>query len=205
MEHKKIKTSLVCLSILAGILFSPVTALAQYYSQGNNFKSLVVDKKVRLVGKTDFLDNIDSNNAVFYHNDEIHFQINIENNGTETLNNINVTDFLPEGLEIDFTAGEFDKGGQTLNWTIEELDPSEIRTLIVKARIDALDNSGLKVNRVEASSDEGIGDKDTSSYYIAGTYVPITGANPLLFGTLISVFLISISLFSRKLIRGYFA
>ena len=204
MEHKNIKTILVGLALLAGVLTSPKLAEAQYYSQGNNFKSLTVDKKVRLVGKTSFLDNIDNNNAVFYHNDEIHFQINIENNGTETLNDINVVDFLPEGLEIDFTTGSFDKGGNTLSWTLDEINPSEIKTLIIKARIDALDNAGLKVNRVEASGDD-VGDNDTSSYYIAGTYVPVTGANPLFMGTLVSVLLISISLFSRKLIRGYFA
>lgn len=185
-----------------GILLSPIKTMAQYYSQGSSFKSLNVDKKVRIVHKTDYMDNIDTKTGVLYHEDEIEFKIDLENNGSETLKEINVTDFLPQGLNITFTAGNLDKGANSIYWKIDELNPGEIKTLIVKARIDALFVNGLQTNRVEANN-EHVGDKDTASYHVGESYIPVTGANPLMIGTLFSLLIMSASLFARKTIRGY--
>ena len=204
MEHKSIKTILVGLVVFAGFLLSPTKSVAQYYSQGANFKSLNVDKKVRIVHKTDYLDNIDANTGVLYHQDEIEFKIDLENNGSEVLKEINVTDLLPKGLDINFTAGNLDKGANSIYWKIDELNPGEIKTLIIKARINAMETNGLQINRVEANAGD-VGDKDTASYYVGESYVPVTGGSPLMTGTLLVILVMSVSLFSRKVIRGYLA
>jgi uncharacterized repeat protein (TIGR01451 family) len=210
VEHKILS---VTMAIAAGVILflsltNPTLAGAESYSNNDNHKTISIDKKLRSIGDSNYVDNIASSTKVFYQDDIIEFQINVTNNGDSTLKNIQVTDDLPPFLKLIFFPGSYDSTNNKVNWTIDQLDAGNTQSFLVRAKIDqAKDVKTLtkETNVAEVKVDE-LGGRDDASYFIAaggGISVPNTGDTSLPIKTGIVITLGLAGFLARKKIRGY--
>ncbi len=79
---------------------------------------------------------------------EVRFEIYFENLGTTTVENVQITDTLPEGLEFDnwgtnfwqpMNGGNYDPATRKITWTIEWLEPGWTSSINVRARVPVAD------------------------------------------------------------------
>jgi len=97
--------------ILAGILPNQMV-IAQSYSQGSGYPSIVVDKKVRPISDPTFYDNIDPKVKVFNQGEQLEFRIIVSNNSNQVLENVELKDTLPNYLSLLFYPGSYDKASK---------------------------------------------------------------------------------------------
>ena len=210
----KLLLMLFAVMVLAGSLALPTAVRADSYSSEDNRKTLSVDKKLRSVWDSEYVDNISSSTRVFAEDGVIEFKIKITNTGTTNMKNIKVTDQLPPFLSLIFFPGTYDSTNNKLTWTIDELNAGHSQEFLIRAKIDKSENVFTvtkETNVVTATVDE-ISDKDDAVYYIGNVgstsannqvIVPETGNASLILET-IGVISAGISgLALRKKIRGY--
>ena len=78
VQHKnKLFLTLFAVMVLAGSLALPVEVKADSYSNEDNRKTLSVDKKLRSVWDSEYVDNISSSTRVFAEDGVIEFKIKI--------------------------------------------------------------------------------------------------------------------------------
>jgi len=204
-KNKSIGLIIATLVVLSLSLLKPTLVRAESYSNEDNRKTLSVDKKLRSVSDSKYVDNISSSTKTFFQGDLIEFQIKIENTGTGVLKNIKVTDSLPPFLKLIFFTGTYDKTNNKVEWTIDELKAGEAKDYLIRARIDQATNVTQltkETNVAEARVDE-LGERDDASYYIGGVSVPETGDASLLIKTGILFSLGLGGILFRKYARGY--
>jgi uncharacterized repeat protein (TIGR01451 family) len=188
--------------------FNPILARAESYSNDDNRKEISIDKQLRSIGDSKYVDNIASSTKVFYQDDIIEFKVIVKNTGTGVLKNIKVTDNLPPFLSLIFFPGTYDKTNNKIDWTIDQLNAGDSQEFLIRAKIDnAKDVKTLtkETNDSSVKVDE-LGDKDDASYFIAaggGVSVPNTGSTDLLVKTGIVITLGLSGFALRKLVRGY--
>ena len=210
----KLLLMLFAVMVLAGSLALPTAVRADSYSSEDNRKTLSVDKKLRSVWDSEYVDNISSSTRVFAEDGVIEFKIKITNTGTTNMKNIKVTDQLPPFLSLIFFPGTYDSTNNKVTWTIDELNAGHSQEFLIRAKIDKSENVFTvtkETNVVTATVDE-ISDKDDAVYYIGNVgststdnqvIVPETGNAALILET-IGVISAGISgLALRKKIRGY--
>ena len=207
MEHKILNISLVftALVILLLSLANPSRAYGQYYTQTGEKKEIAIDKKVRSINDSEYVDNIAASTRVFYEKDVVEFQVKVENIGTQTLNNITVKDILPKYLELIFHPGTYYQDGNTLEWKIDSLEAGKSKTYLIRARIansTALTATTKQTNLAETKV-ENLGDRDEASYFIGRVIVPATGAGDVIIKTVLVITLAATGLYFRKFARGY--
>lgn len=211
MEHKILSISfiLAALAILFVSLSRPYNVGAQYYQQGEVKKFLSVDKKVRSIEENEYFNNIDRTHRIFYENDVVEYSISIENTGNETLNNINVVDFLPKNISLIFYPGIFNKDANTINWTIDQLNAAEVKTYLIRYKI--VDTKGLgliqgnfvKLTNIAEAKTDNISDRDEANIYLGSGTVPKTGDPSLVIKTAIVISSTLVGFALRKFARGY--
>lgn len=206
----KILSTIFLVALTAGSLIKPVFVKADSYSYSNtdNRKTLSVDKKLRSIHSSEYVDNISSSNKVFYQNDVIEFKIKVTNTGTTNMKNIKVTDTLPPFLKLIFFPGSYNSTDNKVEWTIDELNAGHSQEFLIRAKIDkATEVKTLtkETNVATAKVDE-VSEKDDATYYLGGkdgVIIPETGSMDLVVQT-ISVIGLGLSGFAlRKKIRGY--
>lgn len=212
-----INKSLFAAALLVGFLVSgltPITVNADSYSDTDNRKTLSIDKKLRPVEWSYYVDNISSSKRVFYNGELIEFKIKVTNTGTTNMKNIKVTDKLPPFLKLVFFPGTYNSTDNKIEWTIDELNAGHSQEFLIRARIDQATevNTVTKETNVTNASVDEINEKDDAIYYIKGNkaegelstvVLPETGSLDLVFET-IGVVTMGISgLALRKKIRGY--
>ena len=190
------------LTTLMAVFFflMPKMAFAQYYSQGSNNYSIVIDKKVKSGSMSTFLDNIPASTFVFQDGGTIEFSVLVQNSGNQDLTSITVKDILPANLSLQYYPGTL--YNNTLTWNIDRLSPGEQRVFSIRALIKVNDSVGKQVNYVEASAN-GVSDNDSTVYYIEKAKVPVTGSNDLVIKTVVVLMFVSGGLLLRKVARGY--
>lgn len=191
------------MAVLFLSLFSPINAYG--YETTNVPKEISIDKKVRSIGDSQYVDNIESSTKTFYENDVIEFQVNIKNTSDKTLNNINVKDILPKYLSLIFYPGTLNTDQNVVEWKIDSLASNETKTYLIRAKING--STGLNVltkqtNKAESCGD-GQCDNDTSSYFIGKSTVPATGASDIALKTGLVITLVGLGFGFRKKARGY--
>lgn len=191
------------MAILFLSLLSPVNAYG--YETTNVPKEISIDKKVRSIGDSQYVDNIESSTKTFYENDVIEFQVNIKNTSDKTLSNIDVKDMLPKYLSLIFYPGTFDADQKIIDWKIDSLASNETKTYLIRAKING--STGLNVltkqtNKAE-TCDADQCDNDTSSYFIGKSTVPATGASDVALKTGLVITLVGLGFGFRKKARGY--
>jgi uncharacterized repeat protein (TIGR01451 family) len=205
MKHKIISLAFIVVAFV--ILFStlvPIKAGAESYN-GDDEKTLILDKKIRSIHDDEYKDNILSSERVFYEDDIVEFKIRIENSGDTKLRNIKVIDKLPPFLKIIFNPGDYNETDNQVEWTIDELDAGEAEEFLIRAKIDQAENVynlTKETNVAEACVDE-ICDNDDAIYYIGGISIPNTGAGGLIVQTGLILSGTVAGFILRKKARGY--
>ncbi len=208
-KNKLIST--ICLGLSALYLASFLnakTAFAQYYSQGEGSKQIIVDKKVRPINDDTFYDNIDPGKKTFIDGEQLEFKITVKNTGEQILYNIEVKDILPQYLTLLFFPGVYNKTDNNLVTKIDQLNPGESKDFYIRANISSVPKSTVEgkkwqqINKATATTDS-ISDSDQSQYFISGKLIPATGDEDLMTKTM-GLLLVSVTAFGlRKLARGY--
>ncbi len=207
MEHKFLNISFVLstIAILSLSLLNPIKTYSQYYSSSESKKEISIDKKLRKLNQPEYVDNIEASTKTFFEKDIIEFQINVENIGNETLNNIKVKDILPDYLDLIFYPGTFNKTENKVEWTIEKLNAGEVKPYLIRAKIkntNKINTLTKKTNRAEVNVDN-LNDSDNASYFIGKSTVPDTGASDIIIKTILVALAGTSGFYFRKLARGY--
>lgn len=209
MKYNYIKTiSLVTIFCLAQLLLPKIT-FADYERPANE-KSMFIDKRIRSMEMSNYVDNLDATTKRFKKGDLVEFSIYIENNGLTELTKITIRDFLPKNLKPILYDGTYNKDDNTLEWKIDKLLATENKKYLVRAEI-LKDNqaNGVYTNTVKAFNDN-TDDQDTSSYFVGGVVatssaktIPQSGPSDLIVQTILSLSMIGGAIGIRKYARGY--
>lgn len=195
------------MAILVLSLMRPTKIEAQYFNQSEVKKLISVDKKIRNITEDKFFDNIDATKKTFYEGDVLEFSIRIENTSNEVLSNIQSKDVLPKYLGLIFYPGEYKEKNNSIEWSIDKLNPGQSKTYLIRAKIK--DTSTLRINQtvkltnVAESKSNNISDRDNASYFVGGKSVPATGDSTLIIKTILVALACGSGLFLRRLARGY--
>lgn len=207
----------VFLSGLFGVwLMNPFVVLADSYSNDDQ-KTISIDKKLRYVNDSKYVDNISSSVRTFKNGDLIEFYIEVTNTGDTNLKNIKVTDNLPPFLKLIFFPGSYNSTDNKVEWTIDELNAGHSQKFLIRAKIDKATyvNTLTKETNVASVRVDELGDRDDATYYILNVgstvkpdgkgeiIIPETGAGTLVFETLGVIGMGLSGLALRKKIRGY--
>lgn len=215
VKHNKKLFLAVTFAVLAMGSFSfPASVKADSYSSDDNRKTISVDKKLRSIWDSEYVDNISSSTRIFAEDQVVEFKIKVTNTGTTNMKNIKVTDELPPFLSLIFYPGTYDSTTNKVEWSIYELNAGNSQEFLVRAKIDKSEyvKTATKETNVVKVSVDGINEKDDAIYYIGNigstatdnqVIVPETGNASLLIET-VGVVATGISgLALRKKIRGY--
>jgi len=203
------KTVVVGVTILVGLGVISTPAMAYMYGEEEPTSQLIVDKQVTTPDIEGWQDNIPSSQLVLQNGDLVKFRIKIKNSGDKNLKNIQVTDSLPQHLNIVFNPGEYCQDQNLVSWQIDELkagkeQTSEIRVNIA-SKADIVDGTLCLINKVEAKAETGEYDEDTSSFCIvAPEELPEagTGVGEILMGTGFAAMIGLAGVILRKIGRG---
>ena len=200
----KISFVLMAFAILALSLRYPNGVRAQY-NQSTVKKTISVDKKVRALPSTNFFDNLDKSQKVFYTGDLVEFSIRIENTGDQDLTQIQAEDTMPKYLELIFNPGTYNKSSNTISWKIDTLKPAESKTYLIRAKVASIasDSAEEKLTNLVEVQANGVNDRDTASYFVGKGSIPNTGDNTLLIKTAAVLATIAGAFALRKFARGF--
>ncbi len=213
--NKKLLNILVA-GFLGLVLINPALVRADSYSNDDQ-KTITIDKKLRSLADSKYVDNISSSTKIFSNGELIEFFVKVTNSGDTNLKNIKVTDNLPPFLKLIFYPGTYNSTDNKLEWTIDELNAGHSQEFLIRAKIDKASEVKTltkETNVAQVRVDE-LGARDDASYYILnkGTtivpdgkgeiIIPVTGSSTLILETIgvISVGLSGLAL--RKKIRGF--
>lgn len=211
-DNKNLFLAVTLVVLALGSVIFPANVKADSYSSEDNRKTLSVDKKLRSIWDSEYVDNISSSTRIFAEDQVVEFKIKVTNTGTANMKNIKVTDELPPFLSLIFFPGTYDSTNNKVEWTIDELNAGHSQEFLIRAKIDKSENvyTVTKETNVAKASVDNINEKDDAVYYIGNknetkgeVIVPETGNASLVIET-IGVIATGISgLALRKKIRGY--
>jgi uncharacterized repeat protein (TIGR01451 family) len=98
---------------------------------------LALDKKLKSPTGNDFLDNTSINDPKFAPNQPITFRLTVKNTGNRAIENITVTDTLPQYVTFTRGPGQFDRSTNTVTFTIDKLEAGQSRAVTLEAKIVA--------------------------------------------------------------------
>lgn len=211
MKNKILIAALAVLFVSS--VFNPTAVKADSYSNNDNRKTLSIDKKIRSLNWSYYVDNISSAKKIFRNEELVEFKIKVTNTGTTNMKNIKVTDKLPPFLKLVFFPGTYNSADNKIEWTIDELNAGHSQEFLVRAKIDKANevNTLTKETNVVLASVDEINEKDDAIYYIKnGTAsaestveLPETGSIALVLETVGAIGAGISGLALRKKIRGY--
>ncbi len=210
MKFFNLKKSIYIFSfyVLCGLLLVPRYSMAQYYSQSENKPKIVIDKKVRPITDKNFYDNISAEQLIFKDGDTVEFKILVENSGNQTLTNVSLVDILPNYLNLLFFPGIYNKTSNTINNQIGTLEPGQTKEYFIRAKIANLPTSSVsnkklqQINKTKVQNDL-VSDYDEAKYFVELKSIPTTGSSNIVFETVLVLGMVSVSIFLRKVSRGY--
>ncbi|MBI2405191.1 DUF11 domain-containing protein [Candidatus Gottesmanbacteria bacterium] len=97
---------------------------------------LTVNKQVKNPATGTFVENLGSSDPTFSGNGEVLFRLIIKNTGTQTLATVTVKDIFPSELTFSGGPGTFDRGSNTLTFTLDNLTAGETKTQEILAKVD---------------------------------------------------------------------
>lgn len=186
------KKQLAFLAFLLGALFAaPHVAAQECTTQYGGTTtcvstSLTINKQVKNPATGNFVENLGSSDPTFSAGGEVLFRLIIKNTGTKTLTTVTVKDIFPNELTFAAGPGTFDRGSNTLTFTMNNLTAGESRMVEILASVDpakvARDRSLFcVVNRATISANNQ-SDQDTAQLCIqtnvlGATTLPVAGFN----------------------------
>jgi len=202
----KLNTVLVLSALVTAGLISAMPAKAQYYSQGEEKLSIVVDKTISDIVDANYYDNISASKRIFREKDKIDFKIVVQNSGNSTLTGIKVIDYLPNYLQVINGFGA--TNNNQVETIIDSLGVGETKTYNIRAVISGtpvekiINQKWQMTNRVCVSNDRA-NDCDNASYFVGGKVLPVTGNETMILQTLMVMGTGLAAVGLKKLIRGY--
>jgi|GEM_PF-6502029 len=153
------------------------------YSGSQSCAKISVDKKVLKPGTKDYVDGLSANDPKYSVNQDVTFQIVVQNVGNENLTDITVVDTLPQNLIYSSGAGSYDKNTNKLSFKITNLDVNTTQTFYVVARVNenfAFGDKGFVcvTNYVTATGQNGIASDDAAQLCVERqlkVYPPVLG------------------------------
>lgn len=94
-----------------------------------------------------FVDNLGINDPKFGPDFIVTFKLDITNTGQTKISKVDVRDIFPQFVKFQTGPGNFDSNSKTLNFSLDNLEPNEIRTFTLFGRV---------VSQNELSADSGI-------------------------------------------------
>lgn len=201
--------STVLIASLWGVLcLFPKASQAQYYSQGNNNFNVTIDKKIRPITSQNYYDNIPMAQKVFVEKDQIDFELIVENTGNQNLVNLTVKDTLPKYFTPQLFPGTFDKNTATIQTQVDQLGVGESKVFNIRGIVSNLPASDWADQLVKLTNradvfNNNASDTDYATYFAEKRVNPVTGADTLVLGSMISLITISAAFGLRRVARGY--
>jgi hypothetical protein len=205
---KTILSTILLTSLWGSLCLFPRLSQAQYYSQGNNNFNVTIDKKIRPITDSVYYDNIPSAQKVFIERDQIDFELIVENTGDQNLTNLTVKDTLPKYFTPQLYFGTYDKDSSTIQTNIDNLGVGESKVFNIRGMISYLPASDwagqlIKLTNRADVFNNSASDTDYATYFAEKRVNPVTGADNLVLGSIVSIFTLSTAFGLRRLIRGY--
>lgn len=139
------KTILMAVSLLLGSLFTADTVSAQQtiecqpiFGGGPSCiqsGDITLDKKLRHPQSNNFVDHLDITDATLSPNTPVIFQLHIRNTSNRAIDDILVTDIMPQHVSFTKGPGTYNKETNILTYTIERLEPGQTQTLTVEGLV----------------------------------------------------------------------
>lgn len=111
----------------------------QFYGGGytgtQTCAKITLDKKVLKPGTKDYVDGLSMVDAKYHSSDKVVFQIVVQNTGSEDLNNVVLTDTLPQYVTFVSGPGSFDAKTNKLTLNISTLKIGESQTYYLETKV----------------------------------------------------------------------
>lgn len=205
---KTILSTVLIVSLWGALCLFPNVSQAQYYSQGNNNFNVTIDKKIRPITDVNYYDNIPASQKVFIEKDQMDFELIVENTGNQTLTNLTVKDTLPKYFTPQLYFGTFDKNSDVIQTQIDSLGVGESKVFNIRGIVSNLPASDWANQLVKLTNradvyNNNASDTDYASYFAEKRVNPVTGADSLVLGSLVSLTMLTTAFGLRKVARGY--
>lgn len=172
-ETKQLTKNLIVMAALFALSTSSVLAGSSYGQYGGQPESgrVMVDKLVRNPVTGAYVDNLGLSDPKYSAQASVFFKIVVENTGGTMLNEINVTDYLPEYLQY-VSGGSYNSATRQVTFSFANVAPGERRTTLLQAKVYALSQLPAEktiicpINKVVASSPQDGSDEDTAQLCI---------------------------------------
>jgi len=186
----KIRVSIFSLFVASALLMAPKVIAQSCTTQYGGTTTcvstnLTINKQVESPASHLFMENLSSDTPFSIGND-VHFRLIIKNTGSQTLSTVTVKDIFPKELIFKAGPGTVDSVGNTLTFTLDNLNAGESRTLELLATVDAnkinKDRSISCVINTAQVSMSNQSDQDTAQLCIqtnvlGATTLPTAGSN----------------------------
>lgn len=197
------------------LFFSVTPALAQYVQSGGVIttpqgKQALIDKKILNPQNNQFVDNLNIEQHTFLPDQDVIFRISITNVISSDIQNLVVTDKLPDVVNfVSASFGSYDGSSKILSLKIDTLKVGESKTFEIKTKIKGASQLS---NTVTCQANLGrvivnnISDEDTATFCVSqqvlgtNTALPATGPTQTLSLILLSFLFLTIGLLSKRII-----
>ncbi|HSA83873.1 MAG TPA: hypothetical protein VLF20_03220 [Patescibacteria group bacterium] len=177
-----------------------VVSTGQYSSKESCIK-LIIDKKVLKPGTKDYVDGLSVSDPKYNLDQQVTFQVVVQNVGAEELSDITIVDTMPQNVDYVSGAGSYDAGSRKLTFKLDKLTVGQSQTFYIVGKVTnaiAFGENGYVcvTNYVQASAKNGLSVDDAAQFCVerpVKVYEPVpvkktpaTGpemlAIPMLFG-----------------------
>jgi uncharacterized repeat protein (TIGR01451 family) len=188
MNILKISLFTLILSLfVAGTAQASGTSCSSFYGGGytgsQSCAKITVDKKVLKPGSKDYVDALSGNDAKYGVNQEVKFQITVQNVGQEKLTDITLVDTLPQYLQYASGPQGIIIEGSKLTVKVPSLEVGQSQIFVITAKVAdqvAVSDKGFVcvTNFVRATEKRGIFAEDSAQLCIEQTlkvHPPVLG------------------------------
>jgi len=178
------KEKLSALSIIVIVILFPSSTLAQYVgaAQVQPGRQILIEKKILNPENNKFVDNLNLEQHIFLHEQDITFRVTVTNVVQQDLNNLQITDKLPDVLNFISTSfGDFDKNNKVINIKLDKLKIGESKTFEVKTKVRPegdLPNTTTCQDNLARVTMGNMVEEDTSRFCVARQVMPATKVMP---------------------------
>lgn len=166
IKSKLLKQLTVFLALFV-FFFSTGIVSASYGEEKPPTSRIMIEKWVWNPGSNSFVENLSVNQFLFLPDQEVVFKVEVKNTGNKDLNNVEVTDKLPNEVIFVSGPGNYNKDNHDLWFKIDKLAVNESKAYELKAKIKDAESLPSNVfctsNLAEVRADNMVS-QDTTSF-----------------------------------------
>ncbi len=153
------------------------------YTGSESCAKLRIDKKVQNPSTKEFVDGLYGNDPKYAVNQQVPFQITVQNVSDTKISTIEVVDTLPQYVQFVSGPGSYNKDANTLSFVIASLEPGQSQTVTIQTKVtdQAINTNNGYVcvtNNVRTVVKDMANSDDSAQFCIAQTlkvYPPVLG------------------------------